>query len=287
MGLRIGALAPALLAILLVACDGGGFIAGSPGGGNLDNPVPTVDSLSPSSGEVGDHEFTLTVLGSNFVGSSIVKWNGIALVSTFNNSTHITALVPAANLAAAGTADIVVSNPPPSGGNSGAKVFTINTAMSSGAGLPAAASARVITAADPAAFGDATLVVAGVDCAAAFDAPRQHWLVLDATVPPPGGHSGISESFESADALFFDDVVIVPQDSSLIGTPMRVTATAIMGNPGPLTVTVTTADLLFGSAFHFSAHVTATLQAIGFSAANQNGDAVPVTVCSRNGTSYQ
>jgi IPT/TIG domain len=311
MGLRIGGLAPALLAILLVACDGG-FIAGSPGGGNLGNPVPTIDSLSPASGEVGDREFTLTVLGSNFVGGSIVKWNGVPLVSTFNNSTHLTALVPEANLAAAGMVAVVVSNPPPSGGNSGAQIFTINTAISHGVGLPGA-------------FGDAALVVAGAYCAAAFGVPHQHWLVLDATVPPPSKHSGTSDSIESADALFIDDVVIVPQDSSLIGAPMRVTATATIesihpagtsGNPGPLTVTVTTADLLFGSAFHFSAraisrasypcvagsgescppatfvgtataHATMTLQAIGFSAANQNGDAVPVTVCSRNGTSYQ
>src|SRR5882672_5657229 len=226
MGLRFGGLAPALVAILLVACEGDGdFIAGSPGGGNLDNPIPTIDLLSPSSGAVGDHEFTLTVLGSNFVGGSLVKWNGVALVSTFIDATHLTAIVPADRLAAAGPAIVVVSNSPPGGGNSGAHVFNINS--------PAPGAF-----ADPAAFGDATLRVAGADCTAAFGASLRHWWVLAG----------------SADALLIDEVVIVPQDSSLIGTPMWVTATAIIdsGGLGPQTVSATTADLLFGSAFHFS-----------------------------------
>lgn len=127
MGRPIGGLAPALLAILLAACDGdGGFTAGGPGGGNLSNPVPIVNLLSPSSGLSGDDAFTLTVLGSNFVGGSIVTWNGVALVSTFNDSSHLTALVPANLLAAPGTATVAVSNPPPGGGNSGAQTFNIN-----------------------------------------------------------------------------------------------------------------------------------------------------------------
>jgi hypothetical protein len=127
MGRRIGGLAPALLAILLAACDGdGGFTAGAPGGGNLSNPVPIINLLSPASELSGDDGFTLTVLGANFVGGSIVSWNGIALVSTFNDSSHLTALVPANLLAVAGTATIAVSNPPPGGGNSGAQTFNIN-----------------------------------------------------------------------------------------------------------------------------------------------------------------
>ena len=40
------------------------------------NPVPALTSLAPSSTPAGGAAFTLTVNGSNFVGTSQVRWNG-------------------------------------------------------------------------------------------------------------------------------------------------------------------------------------------------------------------
>src|SRR6266481_7383292 len=92
----------------------------------INNPVPTITSISPTSATAGGAQFTLTVNGTNFVSGSTVNWNGTALTTTFVSSIKLTAIVPAANVATAGTASITVVNPPPAGGTSNSVTFTIN-----------------------------------------------------------------------------------------------------------------------------------------------------------------
>src|SRR5207248_4378318 len=92
----------------------------------INNPVPTTTSLSPSSTIAGSPQFTLTVNGTKFVSTSTVYWNGSPLVTTFSSATQLTAIVPAANVAATGTANVTVVNPAPGGGTSNAQTFTIN-----------------------------------------------------------------------------------------------------------------------------------------------------------------
>src|SRR5438067_2975536 len=45
----------------------------------INNPVPTITSISPNSATAGSGGFTLTVSGTNFVSASTVNWNGTAL----------------------------------------------------------------------------------------------------------------------------------------------------------------------------------------------------------------
>jgi hypothetical protein len=65
---------------LLIACGGDGTTTGPPGedpGDSADqNPVPSVTEVSPSEVIGGDDGVTLRVDGSDFVASSIVRWNG-------------------------------------------------------------------------------------------------------------------------------------------------------------------------------------------------------------------
>jgi uncharacterized repeat protein (TIGR01451 family) len=89
------------------------------------SPVPAVSSLSPQSALAGASTFTLTVNGSNFVSGSTVKWNGTNLTTTFVNSTQLSATVQPSQVAAAGSADVTVSNSTPGGGVSGALPFAI------------------------------------------------------------------------------------------------------------------------------------------------------------------
>src|SRR5207247_1731401 len=91
-----------------------------------NNPVPTTTSISPSSTIAGSPQFTLTVNGTNFVSTSKVNWNGTALTTTFVSATQLTAIVPAANVAAVGTASVTVFNPTPGGGTSNPQTFKIN-----------------------------------------------------------------------------------------------------------------------------------------------------------------
>src|SRR5262249_12714489 len=91
------------------------------------NPVPFIDSLSPVAMAPGSEGFTLTVNGAGFVPGAVVSWRKGAsqtiLVTTFVSATKLTAAVPAALIAAQGTASIAVANP--FGGQSNAILFPL------------------------------------------------------------------------------------------------------------------------------------------------------------------
>src|SRR4029077_20579954 len=91
----------------------------------INNPVPTITSLNPTCAAAGGAQFTLTVNGTNFVSTSTVNWNGMALAILSRSSTQLTATVTAALIATPGTASITVVNPSPGGGTSNAVTFTI------------------------------------------------------------------------------------------------------------------------------------------------------------------
>jgi hypothetical protein len=77
-----------------------------------ENPVPLVNQpLVPPDAVPGGPAFTLTVNGTGFVSGATVKWNGTALTTTFISRSELTAAVPAAYIAAAGTASVTVLNP--------------------------------------------------------------------------------------------------------------------------------------------------------------------------------
>jgi len=105
----------------LTSCGGG--LANSP---QATNPTPSLFSLSPSSATTGASDLTLTVTGSNFIATSVVRWNGLERPTTFVSSTALTAAIPAADIASAGTANVTVFNPAPGGGASSAATFTVN-----------------------------------------------------------------------------------------------------------------------------------------------------------------
>ena len=91
----------------------------------VNNPVPTLGSLFPTSAVAGAGGFTLTVNGTNFTSGAVVNFNGLARATTFVNSTQLTALILASDAALAGTFPITVSNPVPGGGTSNIQSLTV------------------------------------------------------------------------------------------------------------------------------------------------------------------
>src|SRR5439155_10966034 len=84
-------------------------LTAAPGGGTsgdltftIANPVPDALSLSPSNATAGAPAFTLTVNGSGFANSSVVRWNGAPRTTTFVSSTQLQASIPASYVAATG-----------------------------------------------------------------------------------------------------------------------------------------------------------------------------------------
>jgi alpha-D-ribose 1-methylphosphonate 5-triphosphate synthase subunit PhnH len=86
---------------------------------------PTASSLSPASAAPGGGNFTLTVTGSNFTPSSVVRWKGVDKPTSYVNATRVTAAIPAADIAVAGPAAVTVFNPAPGGGTSNALTFSV------------------------------------------------------------------------------------------------------------------------------------------------------------------
>lgn len=91
---------------------------------SLENPIPVLSGVSPSSSNVGS--FTLTVTGSQFVPGAVVFFGSTPLATTFVSSTQLTAT---GNAAAAGSFVIVVQNPNPGGSNSAGINFQVNGAV--------------------------------------------------------------------------------------------------------------------------------------------------------------
>ncbi len=105
----------------------------TPGGGvsnaltfTINNIIPTLTSLAPTSQTAGGVTFTLTVNGTGFVTGAIANWNGAALATTFKSSSKLTATVPAVDIANAGTFPVTATNPAPGGGTSASQTFTVN-----------------------------------------------------------------------------------------------------------------------------------------------------------------
>jgi hypothetical protein len=157
-----------LLIVALVGCGGGG------GGGApppSQNPVPTLTSLSPTSAVAGGLAFTLTVNGSNFLSTSVVRWNASDRATTFVSAAQLTASIPASDLAAAGTAEVTVFNPTPGGGTSNPLTFTIAAAQPlviATTQLPASAGGKSY---------DVTLATQG-------GAPPVTWSLTAGSLPP-------------------------------------------------------------------------------------------------------
>lgn len=108
----------------------------TPGGGTstppltltVNNPLPTLNALSPASKFAGDTAFTLSLSGTNFNASSVVSINGISRATTFVSTTQLTAQVLASDIATVGSRVITVGNPTPGGGISNSLNLTVLSA---------------------------------------------------------------------------------------------------------------------------------------------------------------
>ena len=105
----------------------------APGGGTspgvsftVTNPsVVSIASVTPSTAMTGAANTSISIVGAGFVGVSTVSFNGTTISTTYVDGTHLTAVIPAALLVAAGDFNVVVTNPPPGGGVSAPSNFQV------------------------------------------------------------------------------------------------------------------------------------------------------------------
>jgi hypothetical protein len=96
------------------------------------NPVPLINQpLVPDARKPGGAEFMLTVNGTGFVSTSVVKWNGSSQTTTFMSSSQLIAKILASDVVAARTVSVTVVNPSPGGGTSNVVFFEVTPPSSS------------------------------------------------------------------------------------------------------------------------------------------------------------
>jgi hypothetical protein len=111
--------------------------------GQVANPVPFLNQpLVPTAVSPGNPGFTLKVNGTGFVSGAIIDFNRAPLATTFVDAEHLTAAVPAAAVANAGTATVTAVNPGAAAAQSnvvyfqvGAPQATVNFAAVANPGL--------------------------------------------------------------------------------------------------------------------------------------------------------
>jgi subtilisin family serine protease len=87
--------------------------------------VPTISQFSPTTAVIGGPDTALVLQGFGFSLSSVVRWNGVDLATTFTDAFRLDAIVPAAFLAMTASASVTVFTPPPGGGLSAAGTFQV------------------------------------------------------------------------------------------------------------------------------------------------------------------
>ncbi len=112
----------------------------TPGGGssnlyvlNVDNPVPSLTSLTPTSVAAGGASTTLSITGTGFATNSVIMVNG-ASRTTIGGGTQISTLLNAADLSTGGINQVQVVNSAPGGGTSNTLTFAVDPTIT--AGLP-------------------------------------------------------------------------------------------------------------------------------------------------------
>lgn len=93
-----------------------------------DNPVPALTDIDPDAATEGDPGFTLTLTGTGFIATSVVRWDGSDRATTYVSPTELKAAILTGDIDAAGTFDVTVFNPAPGGGESNAETFDVESA---------------------------------------------------------------------------------------------------------------------------------------------------------------
>ncbi len=190
-----------------------------PGGGTssaasftVDNLIPTLTSVTPSSFIVGSASTQVQITGTNFLPASTATLNSASISSNYVSSTQMVATISSSSLSASTTLNLSVTNPAPGGGTSAtAQLVVSNGAPTGGSDVPGLIQAHL---SDP----DAFVLVGGVVGSSASQSAglttRPHVLLgpFDATSTTPsctkGGPTG---GFEANGGVCVAGVSWMPQ----------------------------------------------------------------------------
>jgi hypothetical protein len=254
----------ATLAVTVVnPAPGGGTSTSAPLSIVQRPATPVITSVSPASFIVGSPTSSLTVIGTGFVSTSVVQWNGASLPTSlfsYYGGTELIASVPASDVTTAGTASITVNTPSANQPVSNAMSVTIAnppvptlTALNPSAGPINTASAVTLTGTGFTA--ETTVAVNGVTISSTYVSSTQITATFPAsslatpgnanvtvTTPAPGGGTSSAQMYTAYISMPNNDIVYNPADGLLYASVPASTAGG-QGNSvvgiDPLTGTIT------------------------------------------------
>ena len=277
----------ATLAFLVPANATSGLVAVTTPGGTATsasaftvlqpNPLPALTGLTPNSVVAGSPGFSLTVSGTGFVAGSVVQLAGVALATTYQSATQLTAQVPASAVATAGSYGVAVASPAPGGGTSAELALAVT--------VPAPAIVS-FTPGSGAVGTTVTVVGSNLNGATALTlngTPVGSFTVASPTVlsfvVPVGASSGLvavttpGGTATSASAF----TVLLPNPAPTISSLSP--ASAVAGS-GAVTLVVTGTGYVSGSVVQFDGLALPTV----FGSATQLTATIPATALATPGT---
>jgi len=271
-------LAGTYAAVVTNPAPGGG--ASSPANFVVNNLVPTISSLAPTSATVGAAAQTLTINGTNFLSTSTVTYNGAAHTATFVNATQLTIQLSAADQATAGSYVVVVTNPAPGGGASSSVNFTVNNPVPtittlSPASANVGAAAQTLTINGTNFLSTSTVSYNGTGHAVTFVSATQLKILLTAsdqatagtyllvvTNPAPGGGPSNSVNFSVTASNPVPTITTLSPVSATLGAAAQ--TLTIYG-----TNFISTSTVTYNGAGHAATYVSAAQVTIVLSVSDQ------------------
>jgi len=99
--------------------------SGVPVNFEVNNPLPTIGDVSPSTVPAGATSQVIVVSGTGFVPATVIKVNGNARTTTFVSKTQVNVTLADADLTAGGSLSITAVNGTPGGGTSAASTVSV------------------------------------------------------------------------------------------------------------------------------------------------------------------
>jgi hypothetical protein len=228
--------------IPVAVLNGSQTSGGTPISLEVDNPAPTITSVSPSIEVAGAASAIVTITGTGFVPSTSINVNGTIRTTTFASSTQLSAALSAADLASAASLSLTAVNAAPGGGTSSAASLQVNnpsvgiihlspSTLNTGASTPAtitvtgstfvpASVVQVNGNARATTYVNATTLTF---VATVTDQATTGTLAITVNNPPPGGGTSPAATLSVAVPPPTPVISSVTPNSVVVGTPSSIT----------------------------------------------------------------
>ncbi len=257
-----------------------GTVSSTPASLEVDNPAPTVSSLTPSTEFIGATSPVITLAGTGFVPTTIINVNGSARSTIYISATQVEVTLNSADVTTAGSLSLTAVNSTPGGGTSTAMSLPVNNPsigfiQLNPSQLPAGATSPATITVTGNTFVPASVVnVNGAArtttyvnpttltfVATVADQATQGTFTVTVTNPTPGGGTSPSATLAVAPPTTTPVITSVSPNSFLAGSPDSIISVYGTGFTQSSVVRWNGTPLVTTYAYFYTPYVFATVPA--------------------------